>query len=64
VAQSRETITPDRVFECQTGRIKLHKRPKNRRRIILKCIIDFGDGKTQTVPIWLRKDTSGGYCEH
>jgi hypothetical protein len=59
-----EKITACKVFVCQTGGIKLLKRPKNRGGIILKCIIDLGDWKAQTVPIWLRIDTSGGSCKH
>jgi hypothetical protein len=60
VAHRREKITAYRGFVCQTGEIKLLKRPRNRGRIILKCIIDVGDGKARTVPIWLRTDVSGG----
>jgi len=60
VAERREKLTACRVFVCQTGGIKLLKRPKNRGRIILKCNIDFVDGKARTVPIWLRTGTSGG----
>lgn len=60
VAQRRENTTACRVFVCQTGGIKLLKRPKNRGMIKLKCIIDVGDGKARTVLIRLRMDTSGG----